>query len=72
MERFLFQVKALLHSCSAEKEFQMGKLLCNLIHGFFSTVRSSHAQTASWHVNLDLSGFVSYHTSTRSCAYFLL
>ncbi|PWZ14854.1 Acylpyruvase FAHD1, mitochondrial [Zea mays] len=26
MERFLFQVKALLHSCSAEKEFQMGNL----------------------------------------------
>ncbi|EER97998.2 Fanconi anemia group D2 protein homolog [Sorghum bicolor] len=26
MERFLFQVKALLHNCSAEKEFQMGNL----------------------------------------------
>ncbi|CAD6221150.1 unnamed protein product [Miscanthus lutarioriparius] len=26
MERFLFQVKALLHNCSTEKEFQMGNL----------------------------------------------
>jgi Fanconi anemia group D2 protein len=40
LERFLFQVKALLHNCSTEKKFWMGKSR-HLIHDSITEVQVS-------------------------------
>jgi len=43
MEKFLFQVKALLHNCSTKKKFWMGKS-CSLVRNICLVIQ----ENASW------------------------
>jgi len=59
MEKFLFQVKALLHNCSTKKKFWMGKS-CSLVRNICLVIQ----ENASWKQTMSQSRPVILYATT--------